>query len=701
MNPKLTSKQLSRKAIVYVRQSTPGQVSSNKESQRRQYALEQRARGLGFREVVVVDQDLGRSGSGSVERPGFQRIVAEVCAGDVGAVLALEASRLARNGRDWHQLIDLCALRSAVLIDHDGIYDPRRINDRLLLGLKGTMSEFELSTLRLRAQQAILQKAKRGELRMTLPIGFCRRDDGAIEIDPDKRVQQAIHLVFQKFESLGSVRQVMLWFGRTKSMMPAARFSKGGGRRIVWKCPNHVALFSILKNPIYAGAYAFGKTESRTSVTDGQAKITRGHRRQRDRWEVLIQNQHEGYIPWEQFEQNQLILAENAHRWSKRGRKAGRGGRGLLTGLVRCRRCGRMLDVSYRGRYAKPYYKCLRAHIQSGAKRCISFGSKRVEKAIADDILCVIEEPAIEAAFQAAELIENQHKEQRRAIELELEQARYEVQLTQRRYEQVDPDNRLVADELETRWNIALERAADVEQRLSQFDVQINVPQPAIDRRALLALASDLPAVWHDDSTDMRLKQRIVRLLIQEVVADIDHEKDEIVLVIHWTGGRHSERRVPRTKTGDHSRCTDRQVIEVVRQLARRYPDMQIAATLNRMGVRTGAGNTWDARRVRSLRHYHKVPCFDPKSRDTSMVTLTEAAQKLGISLTGVRSLISRNLLEATQIAPRAPWQIPAHVLESKQVKDAVTDLKARRPPHMRPRSKKVDTQTLTIPGLL
>lgn len=548
MNPKLTNERLSRRALVYVRQSTRGQLTHNRESRRRQYELEQHARELGFRAVDVIDEDLGRSGSGLRERPGFQRLVAAVCSGQVGAVLCLEASRLARNGRDWHHLIELCGLAGAVVVDPDGVYDPGRINDRLLLGLKGTMSEFELSLLRQRSVEPIRHKAGRGELRILLPVGLCWTAEGQIDKDPERRVQQALELVFAKLTELGSARQVLLWL-REEQIQLATAARGGGPPTVVWKLPIHNSVLSIVSNPAYAGAYAFGKTEARTTVVDGRARQTAGHQKPRSEWTVLLRDHHPGYIAWEQCERNQALLAANAHMKSRMEPKAGRGGRALLSGLLRCRRCGRMLHIAYGGVGAKVLrYHCRGAHLNHGADWCISFGGLRVDQALANEVLQAIGGNAVEAALAAAEQQREKQREQRQALELEAEQARYEARLAERRYQAVDPDNRLVAAELEARWNAALRKVAELDTKLDRFDHGLEA-KPLPDKAVLLSLAQDLPSVWNSPTADMRLKQRIVRILVHEIVADVDEERSQIVLLIHWTGGRHSELRVKKNAT--------------------------------------------------------------------------------------------------------------------------------------------------------
>lgn len=696
MNSKLTNDRLNRRGIVYLRQSSPQQVFHNQESQRRQYGLADEARELGFRDVLVIDEDLGRTGSGLVERPGFQRLVAEVCTGEVGAVFCIEASRLARNGRDWHHLVWMCGLVGAVLVDFDGVYDPNLVNDRLLLGMKGEMAAFELSLLRQRSLEAMRQKARRGELQFCLPVGLCWTKNGKIEMDPDRRIQESLHLVFNKMTELGSARQVLLWFRREKITLPAF-YREQREYRLVWKLPTYHNILEILTNPLYAGAYAYGKTETRTRIVEGQAHKTDGHNKPPSEWIALIQDHHAGYIPWEQYERNQAMIAANAYMKSCTGPKAGRGGRALLAGLLRCRRCGRMLHVAYKGRNLQGRYRCDSAQLNYGEDWCISFGGLRPDEAVAQEVLEAIGGNAVEAALEAAEQMRQQREVRRRAAERELEQARYEARLAERRYEAVDPEQRLVAAELEARWNAALQKVRDLERNLQTVESDphsVAIPS----KELLLSLAQDLPAVWNAPSTDMRLKQRIVRILIREIVADIDEEKHEIVLLLHWAGGRHSELRIKKNADGRHRRCTSLEAVEVARRMAGQFSDEQIASTLNRLGMRTGAGNTWDKGRVCSLRNHHKLPAYDAGRDPANILTLDQAAERLGVSPTVVRHLIQSQTIPATQVVPRAPWQIPAAALESSEVKQAAMDIKNRRRPSG-PQFR--DESTLELAGFL
>jgi DNA invertase Pin-like site-specific DNA recombinase len=675
-NPKLTPERLARRAIVYIRQSKPTQVIHNQESQRLQYRLVERARELGFAQVTAIDEDLGRTASGLVERPGFQHLVAEVCSGEVGAVFCIEASRLARNGREWHHLIELCGMVGTVVVDLDGIYDPNLVNDRLLLGLKGTMSEFELSLFRQRSSEAIREKARRGELRIPLSVGFCWTAEGKIDKDPDQRVQQAVQLVFRKMTELRSIRQVLIWFRQENVCLPAFPV---GEANMVWKLPLYTNIRAMLRNPIYAGAYAFGKSETRVKVVDGHARKSYGHPKPQREWMVLIQEHHPGYVSWEEYERNQALIAENTHMKSGTEPKAGRGGRALLTGLLRCRRCGRMLYVAYGGpRAAVIRYACQGGNRDHADRWCISFGGLRVDAAVANEVLRAIEGNAIEAACEAAEQMQRQRQELRHAIELEVDQARYESRLAARRYEAVDPDQRLVAAELEARWNSTLQRVQDLEHKLNEFDRK-SQSAPLPDKHVLLSLAQDLPSVWNAPSTDMRLKQRIVRILIQEIIADVDEDSQEIALLIHWAGGRHSELRVKKSETGKHRNCTNLDAIDVIRKMAGQFADEEIAATLNRLRLRTGVDNAWNENRVYSVRHRLQLPAFDANDGGRrNEINLKEAAVRLNLSPPSVRKMIDEKILPASQVLECAPWQIPVEALDSEEVRRVAANLRNR-----------------------
>src|SRR6478736_598878 len=658
MSAKIAADHLARGAVVYVRQSTMTQVHGNLESQRRQYALADAARAAGFASVTVIDDDLGRSGSGLAARPGFQRLVAELCAGAVGAVFCLEASRLARNGRDWHHLVDLCALAGAVVVDPDGVYDPRLMNDRLLLGLKGTMSEYELSLLRQRGLAARDSKAGRGALRFTLPPGLVWSEDGRIELDADERVQDAIQLVFAKFQELGSARQVFLWLRDAALRLPVVR-RNGPVRRIEWREPAYHSVVQVLHNPLYAGAYAFGRRGERTRIIDGRAVRTTGHDKPMAEWNVLIRDHHEGYIDWARFEENQRMLLENAHMKRRAARKSGRGGRALLTGLARCGRCGRMMRVFYGTRSGHAHrYQCRGDDAHVGSGLCVGIGGVRVDRAIVDRVLEAVAEPAVDAALLAADRAVEAAGDVRRAVGRELAEARYE---------HVDPAKRHVARELEARWNAALERVAALEARVARLDAELGA-RPRVDREALLRLARDLPRVWNAAGTDARAKQRIVRLLIEEVVVDLDDEAHEAVLLIHWVGGRHTEVRVARRRAGGYPGDRSPGAVEVIRGLGGRWPDRELAVTMNRMRCKTPDGLTWTTVRVAELRDRLGVAAFDAAAERPRTISADAAAHRLGICVGSVHRLIREGILPASQLMPSAPWQIPVEALDTEPV---------------------------------
>lgn len=679
MNTKITPDHLSRAAVIYVRQSTMAQVTGNLESQRRQYDLAGAAATTGFASVTVIDDDLGRSGSGSMERPGFERLVAQVCSGNVGAVYCIEASRLARNGRDWHHLIDLCALAGTLVIDPDGAYDPRLVNDRLLLGLKGTMSEYELSLMRQRGIAARDSKAGRGELRFMLPPGLCWSEVGKIEIDPDEHVAETIRLVFAKFRELGSGRQVFLWLRSADIKMPVV-LRNVDVCKLVWKAPAYHSVMQILHNPLYAGAYAFGRRAQRTRIVDGRARKATGVRKPRDEWSVLLRDNHQGYITWREYEENHKLLNENAHMKKNCDRKSARGGRALLTGLMRCGRCGRMMRVFYGSAKGNAHrYQCRGDDAHVGVGLCIGIGGVRVDRAVAVQILEAVSDRAVEAAIFASDQVERSRKDIIAAIERDLEGARYEALLASRRYELVDPAKRHVARELEARWNSALEQVSVLEQKVKELSV-LSDARPAIDRGRLLQLAHDLPMAWNAPSTDTRTKQRLIHILVQEIVCDLDDATNEAVLLIHWTGGRHTEVRVARVKTGRYPSEIAPSAVEALRKLGGHWPDRELAVSLNRMHCKTGDGEGWTTVGVRDMRERLGIPEYDATKVDVPMISLMKAAEKLGICVGSAKSLVQRGILPATQILPGSPWMVPVEALTSEAVRIGVQGVVDRRP---------------------
>ena len=546
---KITAAHLDRNAFVYIRQSSSYQVANNLESQRRQYGLVERARQLGWETVEVIDDDQGKSGSGSAERLGFQKLLAAICEGGVGAVFSLEASRLARNGREWHSLLEFCGVVGTLIVDEDGLYDPRLINDRLLLGMKGTMSEMELSVFRQRSAEAIKQKARRGEFLTSVAVGFIKTDDNRIEKHPDRRVREAIALVFRKFSELQSIRQVLLWFRDEEVMLPRAVYGQGS-QGITWTLPVYPTLHHILTNPVYAGAYAFGRRGSQTIIKDGQKRQTRENlRRNWNDWDVLIRDHHEGYITWETFAKTQAVIADNANRSSFAGRGAIRRGEALLPGLMRCARCGRRLHVAYSGKGGNTQrYLCPGEFGRSAAAKCIAFGGMRVDRSVAAEVLDRLQPLGIEAALSAAVAQNEQHRDKQQQMENTLEQARFEAKRAQRQYDAVDPDNRLVAEELERRWNDALLHLRDLEIDLVKLQAETPPPTSVPDRDRLMALGADLAQAWESSGVTPETRKRILRLMIREIIVDMT--EDSLPMIIHWVGGDHTRLTVKKNKAG-------------------------------------------------------------------------------------------------------------------------------------------------------
>ena len=654
---------LQRKAVVYIRQSTQAQVQTHTESRRRQYELVDVARARGFRQVEVIDDDLGRSASGTVARPGFDRLVAWLCAGEVGAVLCFDASRLARNGRDWHHLLELCGLVEARVIDMDGVYDPCRPNDRLLLGMKGSISEFELGVLRSRMLDAARSKARRGELRIPVPIGYTWHREAGLGLDPDLRIQEVIRLIFVRFRECGSARQVLLRMSAEHVHFPRP----SDGKRMIafeWRSIRYRNVISVLKNPFYAGAYAYGKSEKRTVLVDGHARKSYGHHKPLEQCEVLLKDHHEGYIEWTEFERNQALLAANTYG-KVGGVKSGRGGRALLAGLLTCGRCGRRLPVVYAGKApGRPVYRCDRPNLMLGLPRCLGFGGSRIDAAIATELLQVVEPMAIEAALQAERMHMETRTEQRRIAELELQQAEYEASLAERRYAACDPDNRLIAAQLEKSWEAALRRVQACQARLEQAVS----PDPTAAAPDFAGLADDLNAAWNAPGVTMRTRQRLTRALITDIIADVDEATREVVLTIHWRGGQHSQLRVRKPKTGEHGCRTSEEALAIMRSMATRWSDEDIAASLNRMGMRTGQGKTWTAHRVSSLRRVHGIHAYRSAEKNGEWLTMSEAAAKLGVTNHAVRRLIKGGILAAEQVVTGAPYQIRATDLQSDSI---------------------------------
>lgn len=672
---KITADHLARTAYVYVRQSTPDQVVNNRESRQRQYALRARADTLGWRNIVVIDDDLGRSGDG-VARQGFERLLVAVGAGEAGAVLAVEASRLARNGRDWHTLLDFCALVGCLLIDENDIYDPRMVNDRLLLGMKGTFSELELSILRQRAHEALQLMAKRGDLHTSVAAGYVRSADDRLEMDPDRRVREALTLVFRKFDEIGSVRQVAIWFREEEIELPTVAYGPQG-RVVEWRLPRYNTVHRFLTNPVYAGAYVFGRTISQVRVEHGRKVVRRGVRQKQEDWGVLIRDHHPGYISWEQYQRNRHLIGENANMKGSMVAGSPRSGNGILAGLLRCGQCGRKLTVHHNSVHGNIRYYCNDATINHGTRiGCMSFGNIRVDAAVSAEVLRVISPLAIDAALDAIDDYEKADTDRISQLTLALEQARYEAARARRQYDAVEPENRMVVGELERRWNERLTQVARLE---AEIQAARDVPVAALseaERADLLALAEDLPRAWNHPAATAETRKRILRAVIEEIVVTV--ESGHIHLKIHWKGGEHTGLSVAKQRHGEHRWKTSAATEQLICDLARLLPDGAIASVLNRLGVRSAKGLTWTQLRVRNFRAERGIALYREGERlERGELVLHEAATQLGVSKMTVIRLIKDGLLPARQACPGAPYVIQRNDLDRPEIRRAVANGRA------------------------
>jgi DNA invertase Pin-like site-specific DNA recombinase/predicted DNA-binding transcriptional regulator AlpA len=658
---RITAGHLSRQAIVYLRQSSAAQVEHNRESTDRQYALAAKARELGWPDdrIIVIDEDLGVSGSGAVVRSGFQRLTAEVALSRVGLVLGLEVSRLARNNADWHRLIDLAGLSDTLIGDADGIYHPALINDRLLLGLKGTMSEAELHVLRGRLNGGIRNKAARGELRRGLPVGFVWGEaDGEVCFHPDEAVVTAIRTVFERFAETGSARRVWLWFRSEGLKLPLQMYARADIR---WVEASYTAIHHVLTNPVYAGAYVYGKTRQETILDASGARKKRIRHLPRSEWQVLIPDHHPGFIDWQTYEANQERIAKNTRPGPHKVGGAVREGSALLQGLASCGHCGRRLHTHYRGRNSTPGYHCPgKVLVEGRGVYCLNIGGVQIDKAVADAFIAALEPAKLTATLAAAERLEHDRETTLKQWRLDVERASYEASRAERRYRAVDPDNRLVARGLEREWEESLRALEVAKAELARRERERPRVLSELERDRLLALGPDLTAVWHATTTTPRDRKELLQTLLEEVIIKVERNKAAAYLALRWKGGALSEIDLALPRSRPATVRTDEDTIALVRRLAVHYSDAVIAGILNRQARTTAYGHRFDAGRVGNLRRHWQIPCFEPEAEQASgeLLTIKKAAIVLGVAPSTIHRLLNDGFIAGEQLTPGAPWRI-------------------------------------------
>jgi len=673
-DPKLTASRLARRAIVYVRQSTQKQVERNHESRELQYALVDRARSLGWKHVEVIDDDLGTSaGFASARREGFERLLAAVALGEVGVVISREASRLSRTDKDWCRLCEICQIFDTLIGDGDQLYDLSLLDDQLVLGIKGTLSVVELKVMRQRLLAGTYHKASKGALYRMLAPGYALDATGNLVKDPNQRVQQAIALIFTTFRVTGTIRQTFKWFHEQGIELPVNE--RGNGRRrIIFKLPTYSLLSDVLHNPIYAGAYVYGSRSQEIRVVDGALKKRQRSPVAAEHARVFLPDHHEGYLDWPSYQDNLRVMKNSSRRW-EHDASAGpaRRGKGLLTGLLRCARCGRKLHVRYWGKSGSSARYLCQGDYESGGSYCLGFGGSTVDRSIAEQVLRVLEPLGVEASLEAIRHVDRAHDARRALLCKQLEQVEYETRRVFEQYDEVDARNRLVAAELEARWNQKLREVEAIKGALASLDESIRALSDA-ERAELRALGVHFRDVWASPSCTPELKKKIVRTVVEEIVAS-EQPIGTLHFIVHWKGGAHTIFEMPKPSPKSVSRTAEDD-LEIIRRMAVRYGDDQIASVLNRLGRRTGKGLRWSENRVHSARKNHGIVGQARAKLDPDVLSAASAAEYAGVSDTTLRRLVDAGLLPCEQVAPRAPWEIRRADLEAEPVRGILEHLR-------------------------
>jgi DNA invertase Pin-like site-specific DNA recombinase/transposase len=655
---KITERHHQRRAVVYVRQSSPGQLERNIESTARQYALRERAVELGWpaASVAVVDEDTGRSGASTQGRLGFKELVADVGLGNVGLILALEVSRFARSSTDWHQLIDLCALTGTLIADSDGIYAPGDFNDRLLLGLKGTMSEAELHLIRERLDGGLRNKAARGELRMHLPVGFDRDETGQIALSDDEQVRHAIERVFELWRRAGSARQVVGELIADGQLLPRRATAQ---QRVRWARASYGAVHKLLTNPVYAGAFVYGRSRTEKRVDPSGQLLVKTVQVPLEEWSVCLPEHHPGYVSWQEYLANRERLHANV-RPRGEGGGAAREGSALLQGLLRCGRCGRRMRVAYSGEGGRCVrYACLTGFSHHGTEgTCQSLGGGRLDQAIAAAFLDAVTPAGVAASTGAIAELTEQHDARLAGQRLALERAHFEAERARRQFDACEPEHRLVARTLERKLEETLASVQREQRTLATLELARPAPLSDHERRMLKTLARDLPKLWAATTTSDRDRKELLRTLISEIVVTISRPENIARVEVLWEGGARSELSIRLLRRGGERHRTDEDTLELIARLAVHHPDHQIAGTLNKQGRRTGTGLPFTATRVKYLRQRNGIPDPPPPDPDSHTMTIKQAATELGVCHTTIYRWLRAGLLPGEQVTPNAPWRV-------------------------------------------
>jgi DNA invertase Pin-like site-specific DNA recombinase len=623
--------------------------------------------------VEIISSDLGSSAAiGSARREGFERVLSSVALGEVGIVASREASRLSRTDKDWCRLFEVCQIFGTLIGDEQQVYDLGYLDDQLVLGIKGTLSVVELKILRQRLQEGQEAKARRGELFRRLAVGYVRDATGKVVFHPDRRVYEAMQLVFAKFRELWSVRQTFQWFRDNDVELPA---NPTRGTQLVWKRPSQGLVRDVLSNPFYAGAYVWGRRSVETVLVEGRLHRRQGPVRSPEACRVFIPDHHPGYIEWATYEENQRMIRRNSVNWqADESMAAIRAGQGLLVGLLRCGHCGRKLHVRYwgaRGTHAR--YLC-RGEYDDGGPYCIGFGGALVDRRLSQELLGVISPLGVEASLKAMEELGAGERAQRAALSSKLEQLEYESQKAFEQYDAVDARNRLVAAELEHRWNEKLVEMEAVRQRLSRLQGEC-YSLSSEDEAKIHRMGENFAEVWESERCPGTLKKKLLRTAMEEIIVRTDDQKETLQFTIHWQGGVHTELEMKRPRSGTDS-ATPMEALEIIRRMAVRHGDDQIASVLNRLGHATGKGKRWNQNRVATARRTYSIAGQKRAVADPEKVSLSEAARLCGVSHHTIERLAAAGLLQREQVTPRAPWEIRRSDLDAEPVRRILNRLR-------------------------